>query len=197
MKIIGLTGSIGMGKSTTASMFDALGIPVFDADAAVHSLYAPGGRAVPLIKAVFPDAIGEDGGVNRKRLGEHMRTDPLNLDVLTSFIHPWVGDMRGDFLAKAQASGANAVLFDIPLLFETGGDAKVDVTIVVSAPAVVQRERVLARAGMSLALFETLLARQMPDVEKRARADYIISTADSLVATRAEVGSVLDEILSR
>lgn len=197
MKIIGLTGSIGMGKSTTAAMFDALGIPVFDADAAVHSLYAPGGRAVPLIRAVFPDAIGEDGGVNRKRLGEHMRTDPLNLDVLTSFIHPWVGDMRGDFLAKAKASGAKAVLFDIPLLFETGGDAKVDVTIVVFAPADAQRERVLARAGMSLALFETLLARQMPDVEKRARADYIISTADSLVATRAEVGSVLDEILSR
>lgn len=196
MKIIGLTGSIGMGKSTTADMFDSLGVPVFDADAAVHALYAPGGRAVPLIRAVFPDAIAQDGGVNRTRLGDHMRADPLNLDVLTSFIHPWVGEMRAAFLKDAAAKGAPAVLFDIPLLFETGADAKVDAVIVVTAPADVQRARVMARPNMTEALFETLLARQMADAEKRARADYVISTADGLAATRAQVGAVLAEILA-
>lgn len=196
MKIIGLTGSIGMGKSTTAAMFEALGVPVFDADAAVHTLYAPGGRAVPLIRAVFPDAIGDDGGVDRKRLGHHMRADPLNLDVLTSFVHPWVGEMRADFLAKAQANKSKAVLFDIPLLFETGGDGKVDATVVVTAPTDIQRARVLARPGMTADLFDALLARQMPDVEKRNRADFIISTADGIEPTRASVKIVLDEILS-
>jgi len=196
MKIIGLTGSIGMGKSTTAAMFAALGVPVFDADAAVHQLYAPGGRAVPLIRAVFPDAIGPDGGVDRARLGENMRADPLNLDVLTSFIHPWVGEMRADFMKAAKARGAKAVLFDIPLLFETGGDAKVDVVVVVSAPAEVQRARVMARPGMTAELFENLLARQMPDAEKRARADYVISTGDGMDAAKAAVGTILSEIVN-
>jgi dephospho-CoA kinase len=197
MKIIGLTGSIGMGKSTTAAMFELLGVPVFDADAAVHRLYAPGGRAVPLIRAVFPDAINTDGGVDRNRLGEHMRADPLNLDVLTSFIHPWVGEMRADFLSDAKSNHADAVLFDIPLLFETGGDAKVDVAVVVTAPADIQRMRVLARPGMTAELFETLLARQMPDAEKRKRADFIISTANGLEETRAQVKAVLDDVLAR
>lgn len=196
MKIIGLTGSIGMGKSTTAAMFDAIGVPVFDADAAVHTLYAPGGRAVPLIRAVFPDAIGPDGGVDRAVLGQHMRADPLNLDVLTSFIHPWVGEMRADFLKQAEATGAKAVLFDIPLLFETGGDSQVDSTIVVTAPVSVQRQRVLSRPGMTEALFENLLSRQMPDREKRARADYVISTGNGLDAAKADVEQVLAEILS-
>ncbi|MEL6686272.1 MAG: dephospho-CoA kinase [Pseudomonadota bacterium] len=196
MKIIGLTGSIGMGKSTTAAMFADLGVPVFDADAAVHQLYAPGGKAVPLIRAVFPDAITEEGAVDRKRLGEHMRADPLNLDVLTSFIHPWVGEMRADFLKQAEHDEAKAVLFDIPLLFETGGDTNVDATVVVTAPADVQRNRVLARPGMSEALFEDLLFRQMPDAEKRARADYIIDTSKGLDAAREQVQATLDEILS-
>jgi dephospho-CoA kinase len=195
MKIIGLTGSIGMGKSTTALMFAALGVPVFDADAAVHQLYSPGGRAVPLIRAVFPDAIADDGGVNRTRLGEHMRSDPLNLDVLTSFIHPWVGEMRAAFLSKAQEAGSAAVVFDVPLLFETGGDAKVDATVVVTAPADVQRARVMERPGMTADLFETLLGRQMPDAEKRARADYVISTAEGFEAAEAGVKSVLADIL--
>jgi dephospho-CoA kinase len=195
MKIIGLTGSIGMGKSTTALMFAALGVPVFDADAAVHQLYSPGGRAVPLIRAVFPDAIADDGGVNRTRLGEHMRSDPLNLDVLTSFIHPWVGEMRAAFLSKAQEAGSAAVVFDVPLLFETGGDAKVDATVVVTAPADVQRARVMERPGMTADLFETLLGRQMPDAEKRARADYVISTAEGFEAAEARVKSVLADIL--
>lgn len=193
--VIGLTGSIGMGKSTTASMFEARGVPVFDADAAVHQLYAPGGRAVALIRAVFPDAIGEDGGVDRSVLGEHMRADPLNLDVLTSFIHPWVREMRRDFMARAKAEGAGAVLFDIPLLFETGGEAEVDVTVVVTAPIEIQRRRVLSRPGMSEALFENLLARQMPDAEKRECADYIISTADGFEAAQARVDAVLADIL--
>lgn len=197
MKIIGLTGSIGMGKSTTAAMFAELGVPVFDADAAVHQLYAPGGRAVPLIRAVFPDAIGADGGVDRLRLGDHIRADPLNLDVLSSFVHPWVGVMRTEFLQKADADKADAVLFDIPLLFETGGDAKVDATVVVTAPADIQRARVLARPGMTVELFESLLARQMPDAQKRARADFVISTADGLDATRTDVKSVLADILAR
>lgn len=195
MKVIGLTGSIGMGKSTTAAMFADLGVPVFDADAAVHELYAPGGKAVPLIRAVFPDAITEDGAVNRKRLGEHMRADPLNLDVLTSFIHPWVGESRATFIEKAKSDGAKAILFDVPLLFETGGDAQVDVTIVVTAPADIQRERVLARPGMSEALFEELLSRQMPDSEKRAKADFIIETSKGLENARQQVKETLDQIL--
>ena len=158
-KIIGLTGSIGMGKSTTAQMFADLGVPVFDADAAVHAFYAPGGKAVPLIRAVFPDAISPKGGVDRKILAAHLRSDPLNLKVLTSFIHPWVGERRAAFLEKAECENAKVVLFDIPLLFETGGDKNVDVTIVVTAPAEVQRARVMARPGMSEAQFEHILSQ--------------------------------------
>ena len=193
---IGLTGSIGMGKSTTAAMFADRGVPVFDADAAVHDLYAPGGKAVPLIRAVFPDAIGPGGGVDRTVLAEHMRADPLNLEVLTSFVHPWVGEAREAFVARAQSEGARAVLFDIPLLFETGGDARVDATVVVTAPPEVQRERVLSRPGMSEGQFAYMLSRQMPDAEKRARADYVIDTGDGIDAARARVGEVLAQILS-
>lgn len=194
MKIIGLTGSIGMGKSTTAWMFADLGCPVFDADAAVHAMYAKGGRAVPLIRAVFPDAI-KDGAVDRKTLGDHMRADPLNLKVLESFIHPWVGEVRQTFLKQAKAHGAKAVIFDVPLLFETGGDAKVDATVVVTAPAAVQRERVMSRPGMTEALFQMILSKQMPDAEKRARAAHIISTDAGLDAARTQVKSVLENIL--
>jgi len=194
MKIIGLTGSIGMGKSTTAQMFADLGCPVFDADAEVHKMYAKGGRAVPLIKAVFPDAI-KDGAVDRKKLGDHMRADPLNLKTLESFIHPWVAEVRTAFLKKAREEKAKAVIFDVPLLFETGGDKKVDATVVVTAPLSVQRERVMARPGMTEALFEMILSKQMPDAEKRKRADYIISTDEGLDAARKSVESVLDKIL--
>lgn len=194
MKVIGLTGSIGMGKSTTAQMFADLGCPVFDADAAVHAMYAKGGRAVPLIRAVFPDAI-KDGAVDRKTLGDHMRADPLNLKVLESFIHPWVGEARQTFLEQAKADGAKSVIFDVPLLFETGGDAKVDATVVVTAPAAVQRERVMSRPGMTEALFQMILSKQMPDAEKRARADHIISTDAGLDAARTQVKSVLETIL--
>jgi len=183
-----------MGKSTTAKMFADLGCPVFDADAAVHTLYAKGGLAVPLIRAVFPDAINNEA-IDRKRLGDHMRADPLNLKVLESFIHPWVAEMRGDFLKEAQASNAKAVIFDIPLLFETGGDARVDATVVVTAPADIQADRVMSRPGMTKALFQMILAKQMPDAEKRRRADYIIHTDQGLDAARTQVADVLEQIL--
>lgn len=194
MKIIGLTGSIGMGKSTTAQMFADLGCPIFDADAAVHEMYAKGGRAVPLIRAVFPDAI-RDHAVDRKRLGDHMRADPLNLKVLESFIHPWVGDMRQTFLAQSMKVGAKAVVFDVPLLFETGGDKNVDATVVVSAPPEVQRKRVMAREGMTEALFEMILSKQMPDAEKRERADYVVRSDKGLEAARTQVTEILEQIL--
>lgn len=193
MIIVGLTGSIGMGKSTTAAMFRDAGCPVFDADAAVHSLYAPGGKAVPLIRAVFPDAV-KDRAVDRKVLGVHMRSDPLNLPVLESFIHPMVGELRAKFLEKASSSGADIVIFDIPLLFETGVDKRVDKIVVVTAPVDVQRERVLARPGMSEELFTSLLSRQTPDSEKRQKADYLVFTDRGLESARKQVQSILDAI---
>lgn len=183
-----------MGKSTTAKMFEDLGCRVFDADSAVHRLYAKGGKGAALIKAVFPDAI-KDGAVHRPALAAHMRDDPLNLKVLESFIHPWVGQMRADFIRRAENDGVKAVIFDIPLLFETGAERGFDKTIVVSAPYAAQRERVLARDGMSEELFETLLSRQMPDAEKRKRADYIISTGEGLESAREQVQAVLKDIL--
>ena len=194
--IIGLTGSIGMGKSTTAQMFANLGCPVFDADAAVHQLYDVGGKAVPLIRSVFPDAV-KDGRVDRQRLGDHMRSDPLNLKVLESFIHPWVGTMRAEFLTKARAEKAKAVIFDIPLLFETGGDQHVDTTVVVTAAPETQAKRVLSRPNMTPALFEMILSKQMPDAEKRRRADFVISTDTGMEAARSEVARVLAQILRR
>ncbi len=193
MIIIGLTGSIGMGKSTTAAMFRDAGCPVFDADAAVHDLYAQNGAAVPLIRAVFPDAI-QNGAVDRAVLGAHMRADPFNLPVLESFIHPMVARLRADFLAKAENSGADIVVFDVPLLFETGGDKHVDKIVVVTAPENVQRDRVLARPGMTQALFESLLARQTPDAQKRARADFLIQTDKGLEQAREQVQSILKDI---
>ncbi len=194
MKIIGLTGSIGMGKTTTAQMFADLGCPVFDADAAVHQLYAKGGKAVSLIRAVFPDAI-KNGAVDRSRLGDHMRADPLNLKTLESFIHPWVGEMRAEFLQQAISDKAKAVVFDIPLLFETGGSDKVDAVVVVTAPATTQRARVMSRPGMTEALFKMIRAKQMPDAEKRRRADYIVETDKGLEAARAQAADILEQIL--
>lgn len=193
MIILGLTGSIGMGKTTTSAMFADAGCPVFDADAAVHGLYAKGGRAVPLIKAVFPDAITE-GAVNRAVLGGHMRADPLNLKVLESFIHPMVADARAKFFEKAKATKADIVVMDVPLLFETGGDAYVDKVIVVTCDAALQRKRVMAREGMTQDLFQALLARQTPDAEKRSRADILIFTDVSLENTREQVQAVLETL---
>ncbi len=193
MIIIGLTGSIGMGKTASAAMFRAEGCPVFDADKAVHDLYAKDGKAVPLIKAVFPDAI-KDGAVDRAVLGGHMRADPLNLTVLESFIHPMVSEKRRAFLTDAQQSGADIAVFDVPLLFETGGDKHVDIIVVVTAPPDMQRARVLARPGMMADVFESLLARQTPDAEKRARADFIVYTDKGLEHAREQVQAILRSI---
>lgn len=191
MIIIGLTGSIGMGKSTTAEMFTDEGCPVFDADAAVHSLYAKGGKAVPIIKAVFPDAVIH-GAVDRKVLGHQMRADPLQLKVLESFIHPLVGELRSEFLKTYK--DADIVVLDIPLLFETGADNFIEHIVVVTAPASVQRERVLAREGMTVDLFESLLARQTPDSEKRKRAHTLIFTDKGLENAREQVQTLLREL---
>lgn len=193
MIVIGLTGSIGMGKSTTAQMFRDAGCPVFDADAAVHSLYAKGGEAVPLIRSVFPDAV-LDGAVDRKILGGYMRSDPLNLQVLESFIHPMVGEKRAAFFKQSRDDGADIVVLDVPLLFETGGHKLVHKVVVVTAPYEVQRERVLARPGMTEAMFETLLSRQTPDKEKRNQADFLIFTHTGLEAAREQVQDVLNTI---
>lgn len=182
-----------MGKTTTANMFRTFDCPVFDADAAVHSLYAGGGKAVPLIRAVFPDAI-VGGKVDRKILGGHMRADPLNLTVLESFIHPMVGELREIFFEDAEALGADIVVLDVPLLFETGGDEFVDKVVVVTAPEYVQRERVMSRSGMTKSLFNALLARQTADSEKRMRADYLIFTDQGLPFARKQVQKILKQL---
>jgi len=183
--LLGLTGSIGMGKSTTAAMFAEEGVPVWDADAAVHRLYAKGGAGVAAIAALWPDAI-VDGAVDRGRLKDWIAEDKSALPLIERVIHPLVAADRADFIARASAEGAPLVLLDIPLLFEGGSEALVDATIVVSVPPEVQRERVLARPGMTEAQLETILARQMPDAEKRARATHVIETR-TLDGARAAV----------
>lgn len=188
---LGLTGSIGMGKSTVAAMFADLGVPVFDADAAVHRLQGKGGRLVAAIEAAFPDTTGPEG-VNRTALGETVLGKPELLKRLEAIVHPAVGEERAAFLA--QHAAAPLVVFDVPLLFETGGEARVDKIAVVSAPAAVQRSRVLARPGMTEARFEAILARQTPDAEKRARADYVIDTGGSLAATRQRVAEIVADL---
>ena len=188
MVIVGLTGSIGMGKSTVATMFADRGVPVFDADAAVHRLQGKDGRLVAAIEAMFPGTTGPDG-VNRQRLGERVLNDTLALRQLEALVHPAVGEDRAAFLADY--SDAPMVVFDIPLLFETGGESRVDKVAVVSAPADIQRERVLARPGMTVDRFESIIARQTPDAEKRARADFVIPTGGSLEETRRAVDAVI------
>jgi dephospho-CoA kinase len=188
MIVLGLTGSIGMGKSTVAAMFTARGIPVFDADAAVHRLQGKGGRLVAEIEALFPDTTGPDG-VNRTALGEAVLGDDAKLKRLEALVHPAVAEERAAFLR--QHEDAPLVLFDIPLLFETGGNARVDKVAVVSAPPEVQRARVLARPGMTEARFAAILARQMPDAEKRTRADFVIATGCSLDETARAVDAVI------
>lgn len=189
---LGLTGSIGMGKSTTAAMFAAQGVPVWDADATVHALYAPGGAASLALAQLYPDVIS-DGAVSRQRLREKIATDPCVLDRVQAVVHPLVAASRAGFLA---ANRNPVVLLDIPLLFETGAETVCDAVVVVSAPAAVQRQRVLERGTMTAAEFELVLARQMPDAEKRARATWVIETVD-LQTARAAVQRILDEIRNR
>jgi len=188
MIVLGLTGSIGMGKSTVAKMFADEGVPVFDADAAVHLLQGPEGALVEKIEAHFPGTTGP-GGVNRGALAERVLGEPEALRRLEALVHPAVARERETFLAANAA--APVVLLDIPLLFEAGGSEKVDRIAVVSAPAEVQRERVLARPGMTPEKFERILARQLPDSEKRARADFIIETGGSKDETRRAVRRIL------
>ncbi|MBB3711321.1 dephospho-CoA kinase [Limimaricola variabilis] len=186
---LGLTGSIGMGKSTTAAMFADEGLPVWDADAAVHRLYGPGGAAVAPMAALFPEAI-VDGAVSRDALKQIIAADPGALSRIETVVHPLVRADREDFAAR-QAS--DIVVFDIPLLYETGGETEMDAVAVVSAPAKVQAARVLARPGMTHDQLDAILARQMPDMEKRACADYVIETV-TLDAARAAVRQVIDRI---
>ncbi len=192
--VLGLTGSIGMGKSTTAAMFREEGVPVWDADAAVHRLYGQGGAAVPAIAAICPRAV-VDGAVDRNRLKDWIAADPGALRRIEAAVHPLVAADRGAFLDRAGQDGARIVVLDIPLLFETGADRGVDATVVVSAPADIQRARVLARPGMSGAQLDLILARQTPDAEKRARATHVIAT-ETLDAARAAVRNLIRRILA-
>jgi len=191
MIVLGLTGSIGMGKSTAAAMFADEGVPVHDADAAVHRLYA--GRAAPLIEAEFPGTV-IDGIVDRQLLGAEVLNDPDALKRLEAIVHPLVRGEEEAFLADARKSGAPLALLDIPLLYETGAETRCDKVVVVSAPAAIQRERVLRRPGMSKEKFAAILAKQLPDAEKRARADIVIDTGDGFDATRAAVKAVVAEL---
>lgn len=190
MLILGLTGSIGMGKSTTAAMFEAEGVPVYDSDAAVHSLYAAGGAAVAPVEAAFPGVV-TDGAIDRAKLSAKVVGNPEALAKLESIVHPLVGADRIGFFQKAQAEGHDIVVLDVPLLFETGGQKSVHKVVVVSAPPEVQRARVLARPEMTPEKFEAILARQLPDAEKRARADFVIDTGQGVEAARAQVRDLL------
>ena len=190
MVILGLTGSIGMGKSATARLFAEAGARVHDADAAVHALYARGGAAVAPIAEAFPGAVRE-GAVDRQALGAQVAGDAEALRRLETIVHPLVAAERDAFLARAEAEGAQAAVLDVPLLFEVGQDRTVDAVVVVSAPEAVQRQRVLSRPGMTAERFEAMLARQMPDAEKRARADFVIDTGGGIEDARRQVAAVM------
>ena len=187
--VLGLTGSIGMGKSATAAMFSARGVPVHDSDAAVHALYGPGGAAAQAIGQAFPGTLTPEGGVDRPALREAVLGDPEKLRRLEAIVHPLVGAEARAFLARHAA--APLVVLDIPLLFETGGQARCDAVLVVTAPPEVQRARVLARPGMTGAALEAILAKQMPDAEKRARAEHVIDTSRGFASAEAEVEALI------
>ena len=191
MIILGLTGSIGMGKSTTAQMFKQAGIPVYGADAAVHEIYEPGGAAVGPLSERFGDIL-KNGGVDRAALRAKVVNNPDAMRDLEAIVHPLVGLSQMNFRKEALESGALFAVVDIPLLFETGGDARCDYVAVVTAPENVQRERVLARGEMSEDQFEQIKAKQTPDAEKRARADFVINTAFGFDFARAQVHSIID-----
>ena len=188
MLILGLTGSIGMGKSTTAKLFAEAGVPVYDADAAVHKIYE--GEAAPAIEAAFPGTT-VDGKVDRARLSAQVVHNPDAMKQLEQIVHPMLGASRKKFFEEAEAAGAPVVVVDIPLLFETGGEKAFDKIIVVSAPAEIQRERVLSRPGMTAKKFDAILSRQMRDEEKRKRADFVVDTGGDLSTTERQVGDIL------
>jgi len=190
MIILGLTGSIGMGKSATASLFRDGGVPVYDADAAVHALYAEGGAAVAPIEEAFP-GVAEKGAIDRQKLRARVLDDAAAMKRLEGIVHPLAGEVQLDFRRRAKEQGAPFAVLDIPLLFETGGNRHCTYTLVVTAPAEVQRARVLARPGMTEEAFEAILARQMPDADKRARADFILSTAHGFDFARDQVRAII------
>ena len=190
MIVLGLTGSIGMGKSTAAGFFTDEGVPVYDADQAVHRLYA--GEAVPAVEAAFPGTT-RDGAVDRTRLGERVLGDPVAFKRLEAIVHPLVRREQERFVADAEAAGAEVVVLNIPLLFETGGDERCDAVVVVSAPAEMQRERVMSRPDMTEEKFTRLLAKQMPDAEKRRRADFVVDSSKDFDSTRAQVRAILQQ----
>jgi dephospho-CoA kinase len=191
MFVLGLTGSLAMGKTTTARFFAEAGVPVHDADATVHYLYE--GEAVAAIEAAFPGTTA-DGRVDRPTLAARVLDDPPGLARLEGIVHPLVQAAEARFLKAAEAAGAKVAVLDIPLLFETGADRRVDAVVVVTAPAAVQRERVLARTDMTQDKLDAILARQMPDAEKRRRADFIVDSSQGLDAARAQVRAILDAV---
>jgi dephospho-CoA kinase len=188
MLILGLTGSIGMGKSTTAKLFEDAGVPVYDADAAVHQLYE--GEAVPAIEAAFPGTT-TDGKVDRARLSSRVVHDPGAMKRLEQIVHPMLGASRKKFFDDAEAAGVPVVIVDVPLLFETGGEKRVDAVVVVTTSPEQQRERVLARGTMDEEKFNSILARQVPDAEKRKRADFVVDTSHGLDPVRARIQDIL------
>ncbi|WP_295226719.1 dephospho-CoA kinase [uncultured Brevundimonas sp.] len=194
MILLGLTGSIGMGKSTTTAMFADLGAVVWNADDAVHHLYAPAGAAVGPVGDAFPGVV-VDGAVDRTRLAEALGKDDTAFRRLEAIVHPLVAQGRAADLEVARTAGVKLAVLDIPLLFETGGDRAVAAVVVVTADPAIQAERVLARPGMTRERFDAILARQMPDAEKRARADFVIDTGRGLEAARAEVEAIVATVL--
>jgi len=191
--MIGLTGSIGMGKSETAKMFARLGIPVNDSDANVHALYEPGGAAVPDIEKTFPGTV-KNGKVDRALLTKALAADPGGFKKLEAIVHPLVAKTQADFLARAEAQGAAMVVLDIPLLFETGGHARMDAVVVVSAPSHIQRARVLERPGMTEEKLDQILSRQTPDEEKRAKAHYVVVTDKGLDHAFEQVQMIVKDL---
>jgi dephospho-CoA kinase len=188
MVVIGLTGSLGMGKSTTGRFFAEAGVPVHDADLTVHRLYA--GEAAPIIEAQFP-GVGTAQGIDRDKLAKRVLDDPEALRRLEGIIHPLVRREQARFLDEAERAGAPVAVLDIPLLFETGSDRRVDAVVVVTAPVAVQRARVLLRSGMTEEKFQALLAKQMPDAEKRRRSDFVVDTSQGFDFARQQVHAIL------
>lgn len=193
MILLGLTGSIGMGKSTTARMFAEQGIPVFDADAAVHAMYENGGEAVPAVAEFCPEAI-VDGAVDRARLSAFVVGNSERIARLEAIVHPLVRAREKAFLEDCRAGGHDIAVLDIPLLYETGGEDRVDRVVVVSAAAEIQRERVLARPGMTEDKFRAILAKQVPDAEKRRRADYIVDSGPGMEHARSQVAAIVADL---
>lgn len=188
MLVLGLTGSLGMGKSTCAAFFAEKGVAIFDADATVHALYR--GAAAPRVEAAFPGTM-VDGAIDRTELGKRVIGNPTAIARLEAIVHPMVREAENDFRASTAASGRRTILLDIPLLLETGGEDRIDVVILVSTTAEIQKARALSRPGMSEARFSAILAKQMPDAEKRQRAHFIIDTGGEIAETRRQVGDVM------